>query len=374
MSRTVSMLHAGTVAETTGAAISATHVREAAALEKRDSRGRLGGIDSIRALAACIVVLGHEGLFPEGAVHSSHMIFRDLARLSAATWNGPASVIVFFVISGFCIHLPFRGSRPLQPVSFLLRRVVRIGIPAVAALLFTTYVLKNSAGLNNVIWSIICEAIYYLLYPAILPLGRRFGWLSLVGVSYLVSYALAFTHLHRLNAGFNGYDALGTSLTWLIGLPCWLLGCWLAENERRFPALPLNRIWLIRLVFFLLMMVLRIVKFHVHTPLASNCITLNLFAILACLWLGLEIAHFKETKAPRFFEWMGEWSYSLYLMHPLAVATLLLLGMSSLTGSGAETAHLLVLGFAFLLAYAFHRAFERPAHKLAIMVSRPFSK
>ncbi len=342
--------------------------------ENRDARGRLGGVDSIRALAACIVVFGHIGLFPDVAVLSSHSILHSLARISAFTWNGPASVIVFFVVSGLCIHLPFRGSRQLQPVPFLLRRMCRIGVPVLVAFLFSAFVLKNTSGLNNVVWSVVCEAIYYLLYPALLPLGRRFGWVTLICVSYVVSFALAFTHLRDLAAGNNGYDALGYSLTWLIGLPCWLLGVWLAENERRFRALPNGQIYLVRLAFFLLMVVLRIVKFHIHNPLASNCITLNLFALLACLWIGFEIAHYKQTKAPALFEWIGGWSYSLYHVHPLSTAILAVIGLGVLANSHAEIPHLLVLGLAFLFAYIFHLLFERPSHKLGIAISRRFSR
>jgi peptidoglycan/LPS O-acetylase OafA/YrhL len=122
------------------------------------------------------------------------------------------------------------------------------------------------------------------------------------------------------------------------------------------------------------MVVLRIVKFHVHTPLASNCLTLNVFAILACFWLGLEISHFQRTQASGFFEWMGEWSYSLYLMHPLSIGVLALLGLSALARSGNEALHLITVGSAFLLAYLFHLAFERPSHLLAIVVSRTVNK
>jgi peptidoglycan/LPS O-acetylase OafA/YrhL len=167
---------------------------------------------------------------------------------------------------------------------------------------------------------------------------------------------------------------MGRSLTWLIGLPCWLLGCWLAENENHFPALTIRQIWPLRVGIFLVMVVLRIVKFHLHTPLASNCLTLNVFAILACFWMGLEIAHFKQTQASRFFEWMGEWSYSLYLMHPLSIGVLALLGLSAVVSSGNEVLHLFTVGSAFLLAYVFHLVFERPSHRLAIIVSRPFNK
>lgn len=100
----------------------------------------------------------------------------------------------------------------MQPAPFLLRRLIRIGVPTIAALLFANYVVRDSKGLNNMIWSILCETIYYLLYPLLLPLGRRFGWLFLIGVVYAVSFGLVFTHLQQLSIAENNYDAFGTSL------------------------------------------------------------------------------------------------------------------------------------------------------------------
>jgi hypothetical protein len=51
---------------------------------------------------------------------------------------GVPAVIVFFVISGFCIHHPFRAPGSFQLLPYLTRRYVRIGIPLVAAVLRRT--------------------------------------------------------------------------------------------------------------------------------------------------------------------------------------------------------------------------------------------
>lgn len=337
--------------------------------EKRDDRGRLRGIDSIRAISALIVVFGHLSLFSDTAVHSSNHILRSAARLSAATWNGPGAVIVFFIISGFCIHLPFRGERPLQPASFLSRRLLRVGLPAIAAYLFARYAVHGLNGFFAVVWSVLCEGVYYLLYPILRPLAGRVGWRNFFLGSYAISLGLAVTHLHRLAAAQNGYDALGISLTWLIGLPCWLLGCWLAEVERSFTLLPTVRIWLLRGGVFLASVLLRIVKFHVHSALASNVFTLNAFALIACVWLGYEIAFYKRNEPSRTLEWMGTWSYSLYLMHPLVIAVLITLNIQWLLVFSSRT-HFIVLLLALCLAYVFHWIVEFPSHRLAISVSR----
>lgn len=91
------------------------------------------GVDAIRFICAAIVVMGHFNVFP------ASFDGRDFGRmveisvsLTKILWNGPAAVIVFFIISGFCIHYPqFRkGSDGLDIGSFYLKRFMRIGIPA----------------------------------------------------------------------------------------------------------------------------------------------------------------------------------------------------------------------------------------------------
>jgi len=332
-------------------------------------RGRLKGIDSIRAISALVVVLGHLALFAETDLHSSNYLLRASARVSATAWNGPSAVIVFFIISGFCIHLPFRGDRPLHLAPFLSRRLLRVGLPAVIAYLLARYAIHAVDAFNAVIWSVICEVIYYALYPLFLPMAKRLGWVKLFAGAYLISLALALTHLHSLVIAQNAYYALGVSLTWAVGLPCWLLGCWLAENERLFPLLSPSQIWLCRGGVFLLSVALRFVKFHVHSVIASNVLTLNVFALVACAWVGFEIAYYKHRPPSRFLEWIGTWSYSIYLMHSFVIG-LLFTFKSDWILHRSTAFHSLALLLAFSLAYLFYWTVEVPSHRLAILISR----
>src|SRR5260370_747785 len=68
-------------------------------------------LDALRFVLAFWVAIGHYGMFPlfAGADATSGYM-----RLLTRGWNtvvfGIPAVIVFFVISGFCIHLPFSGN------------------------------------------------------------------------------------------------------------------------------------------------------------------------------------------------------------------------------------------------------------------------
>src|SRR4051812_16239854 len=91
---------------------------------------RLKGLDSIRFVCALWVALNHVGFFNRAASPLPHFFQAAIGVLV----NGPAAVIAFFVISGFCIHYPFRhGGSPFVP-EYFCRRFIRIGIPMVIAM------------------------------------------------------------------------------------------------------------------------------------------------------------------------------------------------------------------------------------------------
>jgi len=60
-------------------------------------------------------------------------------------WNAPAAVIVFFVISGLCIHLPFARSLESPHLgAFYSRRLLRLLIP-----IAVTIPLNRACGLTG---------------------------------------------------------------------------------------------------------------------------------------------------------------------------------------------------------------------------------
>jgi len=97
---------------------------------------RIGALDSLRGLAAFAVLsehcLGSMGEF--GAPITSWLKFTPLRLLFM---EGRGAVILFFVLSGYVLALPFlRGEGPSYP-QFLAKRFCRIYLPYVAAMLLS---------------------------------------------------------------------------------------------------------------------------------------------------------------------------------------------------------------------------------------------
>ena len=172
-----------------------------------DSKNHLAFLDHVRGIAIVLVFLfhalgtacGHDQLpwgpwFREFSVSKSFLILLPLS----IGWSG---VAVFFVVSGFCIHLSFKKKPDWS--DFLVRRFFRIYPPYVlAVLLFALVVPWTRLGLsfsgavqfgshlalihnfdNRILfgicpafWSIAVEVQLYLLYPILVALVARLGW------------------------------------------------------------------------------------------------------------------------------------------------------------------------------------------------------
>src|ERR1700750_1834830 len=94
---------------------------------------RIKGLDTLRFILALWVVIGHFGLVPLPV--SKETIYGELGvGLYNNMISGPAAVIVFFVISGFCIYYPYRNSDSILLGPYYTRRYIRILTPMIFAL------------------------------------------------------------------------------------------------------------------------------------------------------------------------------------------------------------------------------------------------
>src|SRR4051812_12166801 len=117
---------------------------------------------------------------------------------------GWAGVAIFFVVSGFCIHLSYLRHTADDWRAFFVRRFFRIYPPYFVALIgfallfplsrlafdtaFDWVQLASHAllvhnfdedtflGINGAFWTIAVEVQLYLLYPVLLGLVKRLGW------------------------------------------------------------------------------------------------------------------------------------------------------------------------------------------------------
>lgn len=334
---------------------------------------RICGLDTIRFISAVVVLLGHYGPPLPDAFGTDATGFFKIARgVLSCLYNGPAAVIVFFVISGFCIHFPQRTLLRLQLIPYFCRRFTRIGVPsAIAIVLSVSLGLELSPPSFGVFWSIGCELVYYLIYPLLLMLRRSFGWVPILSASSLLTVLMWVTHVDEIHAAKNAYLAFGY-MTWLNGLPCWILGCLLAESSHKTCSVTRMRIWVWRGLILGLSIALRIAKFHVISLFASNCISLNVFALVVFFWLRAEIIYHSEHPPSSILEWSGQFSFSLYLTHPVApiLAGMLFPAQSTHTFPGWSCAIIV----SFTVAYAFYLLVESPSQKIAKLLSARLSR
>lgn len=296
---------------------------------------RVEGLDTVRAIAALSVVF-------------AHLLGPSLPGVTKYIFTGHPAVIAFFVVSGFCIHYPYRA-RSLQVAPFLVGRFIRIVPPTAAA-----FILAQAMGMRAynpidgyILWSVVCEAVYYCLYPLILPVSRRIGWPVLIAVSIASSYGVA------IGLGSDQYgnaQAYGPQLNWVVGFPAWLLGCYLAENLGRLK-LPGN-VWGWRAVTAASASTLYWATMNTG---AGFYLTMVPFAVLAGCWILAEIRTATDRGPIRFLEKIGAACFSIYLIHAIAATVV----------EWVVRSPVVVCALSLALVYPFYRWIEKPSHAAA---------
>jgi peptidoglycan/LPS O-acetylase OafA/YrhL len=332
-----------------------------APVRKGNKEQWIKGLDSIRFVLAFTVFLYHLGNPVHGTWGGSpHLILRGIAGLWGVVFSGVGAVMAFFIISGFVIHYPYRDKMP-ETRSFLVRRWLRIAIPLL--------VICPIAGLFHrfsiiPIWSLYCELIYYTLYPLLIRIkGSWFQkFLFSFGLSILLMSVLASDDLssliHHRNINYSGaYWQLGNLLTWVIGLPCWLLGVILAQHIDEFKGrVPAVRVWVFRFLALGTGVGVDSLKFHFFV---SYLFTMNFFAILLFFWIRNEIGYYRDREPVRILEYSGKFSYSLYLCHNVFIFFIGMIFPLTLA------TYLPVIVITVLLSWLYYLAVERPGHLLS---------
>ena len=334
----------------------------------RSIMNRLLGLDTIRFFAALWVVMRHGAMppltsgFGKGAIASQV----DLAWRGAI--SGPAAVIVFFIVSGFCIHLPYANGKPFDLGEYLIRRFVRLLLPMFVALtLWRLFHGMDDFGkdwLGGIpAWSIVAELVYYALYPFLRLVPRR-PWKTIFVLTFVG--ALVFASLAQSRTNIN-YPAWGYHLDWLLGLPVWILGVVLADSRIPLPSPPTWRIWTERGIAVFLG---GLTTWLAWQRILGHHLTLNVLALFAVWWIRDELGYHRDHAPSPLFERLGLWCYSMYLTHPLALA---IWASAPVPYFGHVADWGLKLSFTLLLAGVFHIVCERPAHQLAQRLARAWT-
>lgn len=323
------------------------------------------GLDCLRFILALIVLLSHfNNPFIELFLKSPYPIINLSGQFLTYAFDGTAAVIAFFIISGFVIHYPNKnGIKSLK--TFWLRRFTRVFIPLIIISIIGIWFHHPEKA---VVWSLICELAYYAIYPLLfkINISWRKQFLSVYIIALIIICIGArydvVSFFTQTAAKYHGYYwQLGIFVTWIVGLPVWLLGVLMAENIDRLHNISFSKIFFYRLFIFALSCFFSAAKLYWHL---SYILSMNVFALLIYQWIQAEINYFKRKTPNKALEKMGKFSYSLYLCHPLIY---LILGFW--INSGVYTYPLLII-ITIAVAYVFYLLVEKPAHALALKLSR----
>jgi peptidoglycan/LPS O-acetylase OafA/YrhL len=370
----------------------------ASAAESEGRSARLVSIDFLRGSAAVAVVLHHVINWREvpdspvvGAVH-------------AVLHRGDLGVPLFFVISGFCIHMRWarrharNGERRLDFVDFWRRRIRRLYPPYLVmlclsmGLIAVAYVLGREvalvalypepkplwmlydfglhvfmlhgfhpvldrAGGNPPFWTLAREEYFYLMYFALLAWRKRWGLASSAIAVFVLGVAFTLTLDRVLPADpvwerFLYSSAVTLWIQWTLGmvaveayvglytLPRWCSSGWLV------PVWASLAVW----------------SEGVTDTLGAALWGMTFFTLLN--WcVRLEVAGtWPKSRVVAFLSSVGIFSYSLYLIHnPVRAVGKQLLGP---VGNSEDPVVFLVVAAVFAVAsYAaaivFFRVVER---------------
>src|ERR1051325_6356036 len=215
---------------------------------------RLQSIDALRGIAALGVVFYHVILQAQQAVPNN--LFKWLVKaLQFLSSFGYIGVFLFFVISGFCIHLQWSKSRaegnerPIQFGSFWRRRIRGLYPPYLIAFALFMLMMALTTGIsfthffvydvvmhllmlhnldpqtcysiNGVFWTLAVEEQLYLAYFLLLFIRVRCGWGVTLAVCLFARLAwMGFSHFVWVKTGFGipvPEAAASHWFTWALG-------------------------------------------------------------------------------------------------------------------------------------------------------------
>jgi len=356
-------------------------------------------VEGLRALACLTVVFNHA--IAESYPSAYHVsIPENLSLLRLWFAFGHHAVTAFIVISGFCLGLPAASQQFQREIgwgTFMVRRIARILPPYYAALIISliiawaffpspvgihydfsahprsidilshVLILQNIVGtgqINYSLWSIATELHIYAGFPLLVKvLSKRGGWfLALLGV--LISFALSFllleTRLSRAYVHLAGAFIVGVGASWVVS----------GDHNHNFTNI-LRKISKPVAVGVMTLVVAWtiILPRSLYKPFILPHDFLVMIGIGAVLIWCASISGFgRKLLELKPLVWLGERSYSLYLLHVPIQAALLKVAINSLDLTHTERlVFSLTVGFGILLGltWVFHRFVEIPAMALS---------
>ncbi len=284
----------------------------------QNNASKLTQIDGLRGIAAILLATSFHQYILLGQIRTGP--FNDIPVLGWLHVNGWTMVDLFFVVSGFVFsHVYLRNGTMRKDVTFLqfakarFARLYPLHIATLflvaGILLFGTpfslqtdqndlkhfilniFMLQQSGlneamSFNNPSWSVSVEVLCYILFYAAARQGGRFLFIFAIGAIYIGTLMADYSSqsTYYIGRGIAGFFA---------GYTVW-----------RFKDALLRKHWAIYLLVC-------IITLSLNPGIISYGVYLSLTAWPALLLLALKT---DVLSAPP-FRWLGDRSYSIYLLH-----------------------------------------------------------
>jgi peptidoglycan/LPS O-acetylase OafA/YrhL len=321
--------------------------------------GRIAHLDSLRGIAALIVVLHHCLVtFPRFWSVYQRPATSPLTRLLGNTplhllWDGPEFVLVFFTLSGFVLSLPYWGGKSLTYGQFVVRRVLRIypsyfvaivigmalmtllshgpihGLSAWASqfwnrpldgkIVADQIFLMASDGDNYIdtpVWSLVVEMHASLLFPLLI---LAICWSEFGAVAIAFALALFGDWAARIDPG--GHPFLTSFATSANFLWLFVVGAIMARHRAELGQFVSRIPFAVQLVVLAgaLVALNAIWQFGASEPWRF----LEQIGAIALVASAAFMPWMKRILDVAPLRWLGKISYSLYLIHFIVLFTLL---------------------------------------------------
>ncbi|EOO34890.1 hypothetical protein S3E15_05130 [Bacillus mycoides] len=321
-------------------------------------------LDSLRGIAAIIVLLGHFlALFP---ILGKKVMYSTFGAYFSILWQGHSAVIIFFVLSGFVLSLPFYKGTEFNYLKYLIKRVCRIYIPYIV-ILFIAIGIKlgihskigtipglvqwgswnievsfnrvmdhilflrefNPDAFIMVIWSLVHEMRISIVFPLIIFLLLRVNWKVSIGIAMFLS-VIGYLLMKNIPSEFN----MPVSTNYFITLhysSMFIIGALLAKNREylvskiinlkvKYLLLPLGLLFFSypRIPFMLLSKLIGEIDYELYLIIIDWYIC---FGAVLIILSALSSKLFSKLLLIKPVQFIGEISYSLYLVHPIVLLT-----------------------------------------------------
>lgn len=382
---------------------------------------RIEALDSLRGIAALQVVI-HHCLLSVPVLCAMHGVGKPLpftsvenTILNALTysplhffWLGNEPVILFFVLSGFVLSIPFNdGGQNFDYRAYFVKRFIRLYIPYIALIFlsmllrFVMYhpvnihisnlflcmwtkpvsaeqvtkiiLLRGDVGFQNVaptLWTLIIEIKLSLIFPLILFFYRRlnFVWSIVALLGIILAY-----HLLVRTALFARFELI----LWIFYyFSFFVMGAFLnffkeyfLKIINTFPAAVMILMTIVALALSTYSWNIVWLPEHLNKPLKMPGDYVA--GISAMLWILLFLSnYYRRMAASASLIWLGKISFSLYIVHPIC----LLIAVYSLWILPVPL--LLFIGFilSFVLAAVFYKLVELPSLVFAKRIAARIKK